>query len=331
MKAEAITQEVLNVRDLSIQFGRGPGALRAVDELSFSIRAGETLGLVGESGCGKSLTSLALMRLLPEPPARIAGGQIAFGGFDLAAADEKTLRSLRGKELAMIFQEPMTSLNPLMPIGRQIGEALNLHLGLLPDATRRRVMELLELVRMPDAANRAEAFPHELSGGMRQRVMIAMALACEPKLLIADEPTTALDVTVQAQILALLHDLQARLGTAVLLITHDLGVVAETCDRVAVMYAGRKVEEGLVTEVFSNPAHPYTVGLLASNPASGRHEGGRLSSIEGAVPALSDMPAGCRFAPRCPLASDRCRAESPPEEALSATHTAACWNREALR
>ena len=319
---------VIAVEGLSIEFANRSGAVRVVDDLSFTVGAGETVGLVGESGCGKSLTALAMMRLIPEPPGRIAAGRVLFGGRNLVGLGEPEMRRIRGNALAMIFQEPMTSLNPLMTIGRQIGEVLSLHRGLRKAAAGKRAVEMLDLVRIPNAKRRIHEYPHQLSGGMRQRVMIAMALVCDPGLLIADEPTTALDVTIQAQILALMQDVQERFGMAILLITHDLGVVAETCDRVIVMYAGRKVEEGTVRQLFENPLHPYTAGLLASVPVLGsslKKENARLAEIPGVVPQLDGMPTGCRFAPRCHLAVARCRRETPPEEDAGRGHALACW------
>jgi peptide/nickel transport system ATP-binding protein len=292
-----------------------------VDGVSFAVAPGKTLAVVGESGCGKSVTALAIMGLLPQG-ARI-GGAIRFDGQELTALDAEAMRGKRGAELAMIFQEPMTSLNPAFTAGEQVAEALRLHQNLSPAAAMDRAVEMLTRVRIPDAGRRARQYPHQLSGGMRQRVMIAMALACRPRLLIADEPTTALDVTVQAQILALIDELKAETGTAVLLITHDLGVVADHADEVAVMYAGRIAERAPAAALFSRPQHPYTVGLLGAAPSL---EGGaeRLASIEGTVPDLRNPPTGCRFAPRCPFAVARC-AEQPPLAPVGEGHLAACW------
>jgi peptide/nickel transport system ATP-binding protein len=322
---------LLDVADLRTYFFLRGGILKAVDGVSFALKPHETLAIVGESGCGKSMTALSLMRLIPDPPGRIVGGSVKLDGRDLLALDERAMRGVRGKDISMIFQEPMTSLNPVMTIGNQIAEALLLHEGLSrPDALRRAV-EILKLVRIPEPEQRLREYPHQLSGGMRQRVMIAMALACNPKVLLADEPTTALDVTIQAQILDIILDLQKKLGTAVILITHDLGVVAETAQRVIVMYAGRKVEEALVGELFARPLHPYTHGLMASIPRLELMRGGtgetkrRLEEIKGIVPALTNLPSGCTFAPRCPFAIDKCRREFPPYEEKRPGHWAACW------
>jgi peptide/nickel transport system ATP-binding protein len=327
---------LLQVDRLQTFFDTRQGIFKAVDRVSFCVRPAETLAIVGESGCGKSVTALSLMRLIPDPPGRIVGGSIKLAGIDLLRLDEEAMRRVRGKDISMIFQEPMTSLNPVMTIGKQIAEALLLHDSLDRWAAQRKVIEMLRLVRIPEPEQRANEYPHQLSGGMRQRVMIAMALACNPKLLIADEPTTALDVTIQAQILDIILELQHKLGTAVILITHDLGVVAETAQRVIVMYAGRKVEEARVDALFARPLHPYTHGLLASIPRlalmrgeSGRADG-RLAEIPGMVPALSNLPAGCVFAPRCAFAEDRCRRQFPPYEEKRPGHWAACWRSDAL-
>jgi oligopeptide/dipeptide ABC transporter ATP-binding protein len=315
---------LLEVRDLSTHFRTERGLYRAVDGVSFEVRPGRTLGIVGESGCGKSVTSLSIMGLVPEPPGIRAGGEILFQGEDLLKKSRAEMEEIRGDRLAMIFQEPMTSLNPVYRVGDQIVEGLRRHRRLSRAAARERAVEMLGLVRIPSPESRVDAYPHEMSGGMRQRVMIAMALACDPQLLIADEPTTALDVTIQAQILDLMRDLQARLGTAVILITHDLGVVAETADEVAVMYAGRIVERADVRRLFSDAQHPYTLGLLASIPRLDEDRG-RLSTIEGAVPAPDAMPKGCRFSPRCPLADSRCLREEPPLREIAPGHQARCW------
>ena len=327
---------LLEVEELRTYFYLRGGILKAVDGVSFRLKPHETLAIVGESGCGKSMTALSLMRLIPDPPGRIVGGSVKLDGLDLLALDERAMRAVRGKDVSMIFQEPMTSLNPVMTIGRQIAEALLLHEGLSQKDALRRAVDILRLVRIPEAEQRLREYPHQLSGGMRQRVMIAMALACNPKVLIADEPTTALDVTIQAQILDIIFDLQRKLGTAVILITHDLGVVAETAQRVIVMYAGRKVEEASVTELFARPLHPYTHGLMASIPRLELMRGGtgetkrRLQEIPGIVPALTNLPPGCAFAPRCPFADDRCRREAPAYEEKRPAHFAACWHSEAL-
>jgi peptide/nickel transport system ATP-binding protein len=325
------SKPVLEVNALKTYFFTRSGAVKAVDGVSFALKRGETLAIVGESGCGKSVTALSLMRLIPDPPGRIVGGSIRLDTTDILALDDDELRAMRGRDISMIFQEPMTSLNPVMTIGRQIGEVLSLHQTLSKSELRAKVVALLSLVRIPEPAQRARQYPHQLSGGMRQRVMIAIALACNPKVLIADEPTTALDVTVQAQILELIVDLQKKLGTAVILITHDLGLVAQTAQRVIVMYAGRKVEEAAVGALFAAPQHQYTRGLMASLPRLGLLRGeaaaaGRLQEIPGMVPPLTNLPPGCAFAPRCPRADERCAAENPPYEEKAAGHWAACWH-----
>ena len=319
---------VLRVEGLRTRFTTGGRPVPAVDGVSFTLRRGETLGLVGESGCGKSVSALSLLRLVPSPPGEIVAGSVVFSGRDLLALPAAELQRIRGNEISMIFQEPMTSLNPVMTIGHQIAEAITRHRGLSSRAARDHAAEMLDLVRLSDPRRRLGQYPHQLSGGMRQRVMIAMALACNPRALIADEPTTALDVTVQAQILDLLRELQARLGTAILLITHDLGVVAQVADRVLVMYAGRIVEEAEAGALFAAPRHPYTHGLLASMPytrTSGRTRPGRLSEVPGTVPRLGAWPAGCAFAPRCSFALARCESEVPALEEKRPRHRAACW------
>jgi peptide/nickel transport system ATP-binding protein len=327
----AVNQALLSVRDLRTHFFNADGVTRAVDGVSFDIGAGETLGIVGESGCGKSVTALSIMGLLPARLARILGGEIMFDGRNLLDLDEPAMREIRGNRIAMIFQEPMTSLNPLLRVGEQIAEALRIHTGVGVRRARNKTVEMLRLVRIPDAERRLDDYPHQFSGGMRQRVMIAMALACDPKLLIADEPTTALDVTIQAQILKLLIELKARTGAAIILITHDLGVVAETCQRVIVMYAGRKIEEATVEALFARPAHPYTRGLLAATPRRGLGAGAtRLAEIPGLVPSLREPIAGCTFAPRCPLADERCRRESPNFAAIAPGHGVACFAAETV-
>jgi peptide/nickel transport system ATP-binding protein len=328
-------QTLLEVEDLKTWFFLRGGILKAVDGVSFALRPHETLAIVGESGCGKSMTALSLMRLIPDPPGRIVGGAVRLAGTDLTGLDERAMRQVRGKDISMIFQEPMTSLNPVMTVGKQIAEALVLHEGMRGKDAMRRAVEILRLVRIPEPEQRLKEYPHQLSGGMRQRVMIAMALACDPKVLIADEPTTALDVTIQAQILEIILDLQKKLGTAVILITHDLGVVAETAQRVIVMYAGKKVEEAPVEKLFARPLHPYTHGLMASIPRLELMRGAaetkrRLQEIPGIVPALTNLPAGCAFAPRCPFAEDRCRREAPRYEEKQPGHWAACWRSDAL-
>ncbi|MBU8873903.1 ABC transporter ATP-binding protein [Reyranella sp. MMS21-HV4-11] len=323
---------LLEVSDLGTWFYTRQGIVKAVDGVDFEVAAGETLAIVGESGCGKSMTALSLMRLIPEPPGRIVSGSIRLAGRDLLKISEEEMRDVRGNEISMIFQEPMTSLNPVMTIGKQISEALILHRDMDRKAAMKRAIEMLDLVRIPEPAQRAKEYPHQLSGGMRQRAMIAMALACNPKVLIADEPTTALDVTIQAQILELIVELQREFSAAVILITHDLGVVAETAHRVIVMYAGRKVEEATVGELFAKPLHPYTVGLMNSIPRLDLMRGQtdrsneRLQEIPGIVPPLFDLPPGCAFAPRCNRADDKCRSERPVYEEKQPAHWAACWH-----
>jgi len=320
---------LLRVEDLKTHFHTRDGVVRAVDGVSFEVNAGETLAIVGESGCGKSVTSMSILRLLPMPPARIAGGRIEFDGRNLLDLSEPEMRKVRGNAISMIFQEPMTSLNPVLTIGRQIAEALVLHRGMSQKDATARAIEMLRKVHIPEAERRITQYPHELSGGMRQRVMIAMALACGPRLLIADEPTTALDVTIQAQILELMRELHRETGAAIILITHDLGVVAEMAQRVVVMYAGRKVEEAPIEELFANPRHPYTRGLLGSMPHLGdsvNETGKRLVEIPGMVPSLKDPAPGCLFAPRCPNVIDRCTRDAPPLEQQGAGHWAACWH-----
>jgi oligopeptide/dipeptide ABC transporter ATP-binding protein len=325
-----MAERLLEVSDLRTWFHTEPGVARAVDGVSFHVDEGEVLGIVGESGCGKSVTSLSIMQLIPRPPGEIVeGSSVRFRGEELIGADERRLRDVRGNDMAMIFQEPMTSLNPVYSIGDQIAEALRLHRGLKKKEARRRAVDMLRLVGIPNPEDRVATYPHQLSGGQRQRVMIAMALSCEPDLLIADEPTTALDVTIQAQILELLAELRARLGMAVILITHDLGVVAEVCDRVLVMYAGQIVEHGTVEQIFRDPRHPYTEGLLAAVPRLGREQD-RLAVIPGTVPSPAEFPTGCRFHPRCPYGWDLCVREHPPllQVRTDASRTARCWLEE---
>ena len=322
--ASAPAEKLLEVRNLRTWFETDRGLFKAVDGISFDVGRGRTVGLVGESGCGKSVTSLSLMGLVPSPPGKVSADAIMFEGRNLLELSPEARRLLRGGRMSMVFQEPMTSLNPVHTIGRQIVEAIRAHSDMSPEAARERAIEVLELVRIPSAAQRFDDFPHHMSGGMRQRVMIAMALACEPALLIADEPTTALDVTIQAQILELLRDLQQRLGMAILIITHDLGVIAELVDEVVVMYAGKVVESAPVHALFEDPQHPYTIGLLGSIPRLDV-ERERLATIEGTVPSPANQPAGCRFAPRCPFADSRCHAEAPPLRELGPGHQVACW------
>jgi peptide/nickel transport system ATP-binding protein len=335
MAPHASTAPLLRVEDLAVEFAGRNGSVRAVDGLSFSVAAGETLGIVGESGSGKSVTALSLLRLIPSPPGRIAAGRVLFDGGDLLMLSEGEMQKIRGNRVAMIFQEPMTSLNPVLTIGRQIAETLIRHEGLSRDAARRRAVELLDLVRIAEPRGRLAQYPHELSGGMRQRVMIAIALSCSPKLLIADEPTTALDVTVQAQILDLLNELKRAIGMSVILITHDLGVVAETCQRVMVMYAGRKVEEAATAELFRRPLHPYTRALMRAMPRLTRRRAGtgrprRLDEIPGMVPSLAAMPMGCRFADRCMHAVALCHAADQVAREIVPDHVAACWQAERI-
>jgi len=320
---------LLRVENLQTHFHTRDGIVRAVDGVSFEVMPGETLAIVGESGCGKSVTSMSILRLLPMPPARIAAGRIEFDGRNLLELSEAEMRQVRGNAISMIFQEPMTSLNPVLTVGRQIAEALVLHRGLSQKEATARAIEMLRKVHIPEAERRITQYPHELSGGMRQRVMIAMALACGPRLLIADEPTTALDVTIQAQILELMRELHRETGAAIILITHDLGVVAEMAQRVVVMYAGRKVEEAPIEELFERPRHPYTRGLLGSMPHLGdsvNETGKRLVEIPGMVPSLKEQTAGCLFAPRCTNAGERCTREAPPLERHAPGHWAACWH-----
>jgi oligopeptide/dipeptide ABC transporter ATP-binding protein len=322
--AAPAAEPLLAVEDLHTHFFTDEGVVRAVDGISFQVRAGETLGLVGESGCGKSVTALSILRLVQTPPGRIVGGRILYRGLDLLRLPPGAMRHVRGNEIAMVFQEPMTSLNPVYTCGEQIMEAIRLHRRVGRREARAQAIEMLRLTGIPSPEQRVDEYPHQLSGGMRQRVMIAMALSCGPSLLIADEPTTALDVTIQAQILELLRRLQAELGMALLLITHDLGVVAEVADRVAVMYAGRIAEVGDVREVFAEPKHPYTQGLLRSVPNIQLDEG-ELYKMEGAPPNLLHPPAGCRFHPRCPFVMEVCRTEDPALEPVGRKQSAACW------
>ena len=315
---------LLEVRDLRTTFATDDGPIAAVDGVSFDVEAGRTLAIVGESGCGKSVTALSIMGLLPQPAGRVADGSIRFEGRELVGLDKRALQDLRGNGMAMIFQEPMSSLNPVFTIGEQIAEGLLRHRPLTRAQADERALAMLEKVRIPAAAQRFHEHPHKLSGGMRQRAMIAMALACEPRLLIADEPTTALDVTIQAQILDLMQRLQRETGTAIILITHDLGVVAEMADEVVVMYAGRVVERAPARALFNEPQHPYTVGLLGSIPRL-QGEPRRLASIEGQVPDPLRMPPGCRFAERCPFADAQCAGAAPPLRDLGAGHASACW------
>jgi peptide/nickel transport system ATP-binding protein len=324
---------VLEIDNLQTHFFTASGTVRAVDGVSYAVRAGETLGVVGESGCGKSVTALSVLRLVANPPGRIVGGAIRFEGTNLLDLTEPDMERIRGNDISMIFQEPMTSLNPLYTVGRQISEAIALHQGLSRRDALDHAVDMLRRVYIPEPERRAYAYPHQLSGGMRQRVMIAMALSCNPKVLIAHEPTTALDVTIQAQILDLMRELQKSFGTAIILITHDMGVVAENADRVVVMYAGRKVEEADVDDLFDRPAHPYTKGLLNSIPSldvAARAGQTRLNEIKGMVPSLANLPPGCSFAARCGFASDECRATYPQLREHRPRHWVACWHAERL-
>jgi peptide/nickel transport system ATP-binding protein len=330
----AASSPLLEIEDLKTYFFTRDGVVRAVDGVSFSVSAGETLAVVGESGCGKSVTSLSVLRLVASPPGRIVAGRIRFQGQDLLQLSERKMRAIRGNEISMIFQEPMTSLNPVLSIGRQISETLRLHRKMGQSAAEARTVEMLRLVGIPEPAQRIAQYPHELSGGMRQRVMIAMALACDPKLLIADEPTTALDVTVQAQILDLMRQLKAKTGTAIILITHSLGLVAEMAQRVVVMYGGRKVEEAPVQALFRRPRHPYTRALLKSVPRLGSSlastDQARLAEIPGVVPSLREVLPGCIFAARCAHAVAHCRQHYPPLEEKAVSHWVACWEADRL-
>ena len=326
------TEPILEVTDLRTWFFSRDGVVRAVDGVSFYVNPGETLAIVGESGCGKSVTALSILRLIPSPPGRIVSGSIRLAGRELLGLTEAAMRQIRGNDISMIFQEPMTSLNPVLTIGHQIAETLILHQGLARKTALAKAVDMLRLVHIPEAERRVGEYPHQLSGGMRQRVMIAMALACNPQLLIADEPTTALDVTIQAQILDLMRELKSRIDAAIVLITHDLGVVAEMAQRVVVMYAGRKVEEASVSALFRRPLHPYTRGLLNSMPRLGASlqaaHPARLAEIPGTVPSLKDMIPGCPFAPRCDFATDLCRRAMPDFEEKETSHFAACFHAD---
>ncbi len=325
---------LLDVRNLSTQFATRGGVVRAVDDVSWDVKEGETVALVGESGCGKSVSALSIMRLIAPPAGRIVGGQVIFKGRDLLTLDEEAMRRVRGREIAMIFQEPMTSLNPVLSVGRQLTEGLEIHLGKTPEQARVRACELLAMVGISDPERRLPQYPHQFSGGMRQRMMIAMALACEPSLVLADEPTTALDVTIQAQILELMKDLSRRLGVAMLMITHNLGIVARYADRVNVMYAGRIIERGTAREIYGSPRHPYTLGLLRSVPRLDEPRRSRLAPIDGQPPDLTRLPPGCAFGPRCTFRVERCTVERPPLRATTqngaSAHVSACWEAERL-
>jgi oligopeptide/dipeptide ABC transporter ATP-binding protein len=316
---------LLDVRGLRTHFHTSAGVIRAVDGVSWDVRKGETVALVGESGCGKSVSALSVMRLVSAPAGRIVAGEILFRGRNLLALSEEEMRRVRGREIGMIFQEPMTSLNPVLTIGRQLTETVETHLAMTSAQSQARAVELLSLVGIPEGMRRLRQFPHQFSGGMRQRIMIAMALACDPALVLADEPTTALDVTIQAQILELMKSLSRRLGAAIMMITHNLGVVARYADRVNVMYAGKIVERGTAREIYANPRHPYTLGLLRSVPRLDEPRRAKLQPIPGQPPDLSRLPAGCSFAPRCAYAIDRCRVEEPGLDPVAADHLSACW------
>ena len=316
---------LLQVRDLRTSFFTDDGELKAVDGISYDIEEGETLGLVGESGCGKSVSALSLLRLIPSPPGKIIGGEVIFEGEDLLKVDEDEIRHVRGNKIAMVFQEPMTSLNPVLTIGRQLTEGLELHLDMDSSSATKRAVQLLEMVGIAEAETRIRDYPHQFSGGMRQRVMIAMALSCNPKLVLADEPTTALDVTIQAQVLEILARLTRELGTSIMIITHNLGVVARYADRVNVMYAGRIVETASAKRLYANPKHPYTLGLLTSVPRLDQERKQKLQVIEGVPPDLINLPEGCAFYDRCTFRVDRCKAEAPPLMPVEDKHLAACW------
>ena len=316
---------LLEVRDLTTRFYTLDGVVHAVNGISYTLSEGETLGIVGESGCGKSVSVLSVMGLIPEPPGKIAAGQVLYQGQDLLKLDDRQMQHIRGREIAMVFQDPMTSLNPVLTIGRQISEPLIVHLGMGQEKARRRTVELLDVVGIPQAADRYYDYPHQFSGGMRQRAMIAMALACVPSIFIADEPTTALDVTIQAQVIDLVKDLRGKLGMAVIWITHDLGIIAGLAERVIVMYAGFFVEKGSVDDIYGDPRHPYTLALLKSLPRVDRTSKERLATIPGLPPDLLGLPPGCPFAPRCDYAVERCRQENPHLEPVEPDHEAACW------
>ena len=316
---------ILQIRDLTTHFYTDRGVLKAVDGISYDLEEGETLGLVGESGCGKSVSALSVMRLIADPPGKIVGGEVVFEGSDLLRASDRRMREIRGNQISMIFQEPMTSLNPVLSIGRQLTETLELHLKMSPTRARERAAELLRMVGIPDPEQRLNEYPHQLSGGMRQRVMIAMAISCNPRLIIADEPTTALDVTIQAQILELMQSLSKQLGMALVIITHNLGIVARHASRVLVMYAGKIIETGESRDIYHDPRHPYTLGLLNSVPRLDAPAWSKLAPIEGLPPDLIGLPEGCSFVPRCSYAIDRCTAETPPLASVEGPHNSACW------
>ena len=321
---------LLEIKNLATYFYTMEGVVKAVDGVSYEIEAGETLGLVGESGCGKSVTALSIMGLIPWPPGRVVSGEVFFNGEDLLKMKGREMRAIRGNDIAMVFQEPMTSLNPVLTIGRQITETMELHLGLDKQGAKERAIELIRMVGIPDAERRMSQYPHQFSGGMRQRVMIAIALSCNPKLLIADEPTTALDVTIQAQILELMKSLSREFGAALMIITHNLGVVARYADRVNVMYAGKIIESGTARDIYGRPKHPYTMGLLHSVPRLDEPRRVKLDPIEGQPPDLINLPAGCSFLPRCRFAVDKCATEIPPLDTVEENHASACWEARNL-
>jgi oligopeptide/dipeptide ABC transporter ATP-binding protein len=321
---------LLEVRNLKTYLSTSQGVVKAVDGVSYDVRVGETVALVGESGCGKTMSALSIMRLVPKPQGSIVDGEIRFQGRDLLTLDEEEMRRIRGQEIAMIFQEPMTSLNPVLTIGRQITETFEAHDSVSKDEAKKRALELLQLVGIPDPQRRFSDYPHLLSGGMRQRVMIAIALSCNPKLILADEPTTALDVTIQAQILELMRDLSAKFGVAMMIITHNLGVVARYADRVHVMYAGKVIESADAREIYQNPRHPYTLGLLRSVPRLDQPRKAKLDPIKGQPPDLWNLPGGCSFQPRCKFSVERCAQEVPPLREIGSGHQSACWVAESL-
>jgi oligopeptide/dipeptide ABC transporter ATP-binding protein len=322
--------KLLEVENLQTQFETSAGTVKAVDGISYEVGEGETVAVVGESGCGKSVGALSILRLIPNPPGRVVGGTIRFNGRDLLSLSEEEIRRVRGREIGMIFQEPMTSLNPVLTIGLQLTETIQQHFAISKEAAEKRAVDLLNMVGISDPARRLRQYPHHLSGGMRQRVMIAMALSCEPRLIIADEPTTALDVTIQAQILELMKDLTRRLGVAMIIITHNLGVVARYADRVNVMYAGRIVESGTARQIYHNPSHPYTLALLRSVPRMDQPRKARLDPVEGQPPDLMRLDAGCAFRPRCRFAVARCREAAPALEPVTQGHFSACWEKARL-
>ena len=322
--------KLLDIHNLHTQFKTSAGVVKAVDGISYDVEEGETVAIVGESGCGKSVSAMSVLRLIPNPPGKIVDGSIEFEGRNLLDLSDEEIRKVRGAQISMVFQEPMTSLNPVLSIGQQLNETIMLHLGSSEEEANKRSADLLGMVGISDAARRLKQYPHHLSGGMRQRVMIALALSCEPKLIIADEPTTALDVTIQAQILELMKDLSRRLGVALIIITHNLGVVARYADRVNVMYAGKIVEMGTAEQVYHNPRHPYTIGLLASVPRMDVHRGKRLIPIEGQPPDLTRLDDGCAYRPRCRWAIDRCASEFPPLEDVGDDQVAACWRTQEM-